>query len=54
MDFTLYSSLKCVRKFKFCISPLVKPYPQVIKWLGYIYLTVGGGACVATDLFLAN
>jgi len=24
----LYSSFKCVRKFKFCVSPLVKRYPE--------------------------
>ena len=24
----LYLSFKCVRKFKFCVSPLVKRYPR--------------------------
>jgi len=26
-DLILYSSFKCVRKFKFCVSPIVKRYP---------------------------
>ena len=29
MDFISYSSFKCVRKFSFCISPLVKRYTVV-------------------------
>ena len=26
-DLMLYASFKCVRKFNFCVSPLVKRYP---------------------------
>jgi len=29
-DLMLYLSFKFVRKFKFCVSPLVKRYPGVI------------------------
>jgi len=28
----LYLSFKFVRKFKFCVSPLVKRYPETLIW----------------------
>jgi len=37
----LYLSFKFVRKFKFCVSPLVKRYPDVYghSWSTFIYPT---------------
>jgi len=29
----LYLSFKCVRKFKFCVSPLVKRYPDHLRYV---------------------
>jgi len=35
----LYSSFEFVRKFKFCVSPLVKRYPDSLNFNIYICLT---------------
>jgi len=34
--FLLYSTFKFVRKFKFCVSPLVKRYPGILNMIIYI------------------
>ena len=35
----LYLSFKFVRKFKFCVSPLVKRYPGHLRFGRFIFLT---------------
>jgi len=38
-DFILCSSFKCVRKFKFCVSPLVKRYPDLQHYSSQKFIT---------------